>query len=165
MTKPRSLCERTCLFNFFPYQIKRPNLRDIRSKRQTKEHHNPPGLAKKRCICTYRHNTLNITSVLKLAHFIGISRHSTATHATRARSLFAITLQAEQMFAKFRFEPSQCPRSAQITILIFSATEFYEVLTFARLSASRTALTSRHRHNRNLATSRLLTSPHSQTCH
>ena len=40
------------------------------------------------------------------------------------------------MFANLRFEPSQCPRSAQITILILSATIFDEVLTFARLLAS-----------------------------
>ena len=38
--------------------MKKPKLMDIHLKRQTKEHHNPPwGLAKKPCICTYRHNT------------------------------------------------------------------------------------------------------------
>ena len=42
---------------------------------------------------------LDNTSALKLAHFIRSGRYSTATHATRGRSLFAITLQAEQIFA------------------------------------------------------------------
>ena len=65
---------------------------------------------------------LNLTLVLKLAHFIRSDAHSTATHATRARSLFAITLQAEQIIATLRFESSQYPRSAQITMLICSAT-------------------------------------------
>ena len=105
---------------------------------------------------------LDITSVLKLAHFIRSGGHSTATHATRARSFFAITLQAEQFFAILRFGPSQHPRSAHITVLVCSATAFDEVLTFAKLSASSTVLTSTHR---NLAISRFVTSPHPQTWH
>ncbi len=55
---------------------------------------------------------LNITSVLKLAHFIRSGSLIPAVHATRASSLVSITLLAEQIFATTPFKASQCPQTA-----------------------------------------------------
>ncbi len=43
---------------------------------------------------------LNITSVLKLAHFIRYGSHMVAIYATRASSCFSITVPAEQNFIR-----------------------------------------------------------------
>ena len=97
-SKPRSLCERTCLFFFLPINQISFFQGIFAQSGKRKNIETRPGFWQKSLAFAHVATTrLNISSVLKLAHFTRSGRHSTATHATRARSLFAITLQAEQI--------------------------------------------------------------------